>query len=186
MKYLKRQEGMVAPLVIGLAAVVIIVVGVAVWQSQKAKPQVTASPTPTVKASTSPTPTATPVSGTTSFAIKELGIQLQVTSDLKDLVYTTQIHSGVTSAYFSTASLVAADKAAGGKYCTPGGDAPVGVIDLSAATPQGEGLIKIIGGKHLNYSSQQSVCSEDSSVMNLAKKQAQSFRQALDSAEAIH
>jgi hypothetical protein len=66
MKYLKRQEGMVLPLVIGLVALVVVVVGVAVWQSQKAKTKadqtaVSPSPSTVAQASSSPSHTASPV-----------------------------------------------------------------------------------------------------------------------------
>ena len=80
MKYLKRQEGMVLPLVVGLVAVVIVVVGVAVWQLQKAKasPVASSSPTPTtvVQASSTPTaslaPTATPAPSDSSLIVSAM------------------------------------------------------------------------------------------------------------------
>ncbi len=58
MKYLKRQEGIVLPLVVGLVALVFVVVGVAVYNARQHKTGQTAS--------TSPSPTSSPVSTATA------------------------------------------------------------------------------------------------------------------------
>jgi hypothetical protein len=118
------------------------------------------------------------------FVVKELGIQFTLSDDIKDLEYVVRTSNGVTSAHFSTASLVAADKSAGGKYCTPEGDSPLGIVDLAASTPGGEQAVKMIGSKYLNYAHAQSACSQDSSVMSLANKQAQALLEALKTAQA--
>lgn len=66
MSYLRKQEGVAQLLVVGLVAVVVVVVGLAIWQAQKssnksdpATPKATA--TPAAQSSPSPTPVATPV-----------------------------------------------------------------------------------------------------------------------------
>jgi hypothetical protein len=81
-------------------------------------------------------------------------------------------------------SLESADKNAGGKYCTAEADAPLGIVAFDTSTLAGEKAIKMIGGKYLNYAHAQSACTQNSSVMSLANKQAEAFVQALNSAEA--
>jgi hypothetical protein len=187
MKDSSNERGMIPVLVVVFAVVLMAAIGVAVYNLQKSQQKdaqtVNVSPSPSSSPASTASPVATPVNG---FVVKELGIQFTLRDDIKDLVYVIRTSNGVTSAHFSTASLEEADKAAGGKYCTPEGDAPLGVIDLTASTPGGEQAIKMIAGKYLNYAHAQSACSQDSSVMSLAAHQAQAFQQALGTAEAIH
>lgn len=51
------------------------------------------------------------------FKIPELGVEMNISEDLSDLVYVISNTNGVISADFSTTSLTNLDKATGGKYC---------------------------------------------------------------------
>jgi fructose-specific component phosphotransferase system IIB-like protein len=93
-------------------------------------------------------------------------------------------NNGQHTAYFSTSSLEAADRNAGGMYCTAERDAPLGIVHLAASTAGSDRAIKMVGDKYLNYAHAQSACSQNGSVMSLANRQAKAFTQALNTAEA--
>jgi hypothetical protein len=178
MKYLKRQEGMIIPLVIGLVVLVIVVVGVALSQSQHAKPKAntaTNSPTPTAvtQASSSPVPTVAPTASV--FTVKELAIQFTTTSDLKDLVYTIRdLGGGLKAADFSTTPLIGA-----GQSCTSDqSHSLLGSIFLSTDPGVSSSeKVKQVGNQYLYYSHPQAACSNSGSVSTLTA----SFRNALNS-----
>ena len=66
MNYLRRQEGVAQLLIVGLVAIAVVVIGLAIWQAQKSsnksdQAKVTATATPVAPSSASPTPSATSV-----------------------------------------------------------------------------------------------------------------------------
>lgn len=150
MKYSSNERGAVSVLAIVLVLVVVAAAGFAVYNVSKARK------TDTQSVNTSRSPASSPVSSTSPaatpanvFVVKELSIQFTVSNDIKDLVYSVRTSNGVTSADFSTASLVAADRNADGKYCTAEAEAPLGSISLSSSTTNG--AVKTIGNQSLVY-----------------------------------
>src|SRR6266536_2394026 len=108
MKHLNRQDGIAQLLVVALVAVILVAVGLAVWQSQKAKNnQVAVSPTPTatVQASTAPSPT-TPATAN-EIKVTELGFKMTLPAGLTDIKYVAQTNlpgSAQHPATYSTSS----------------------------------------------------------------------------------
>ena len=186
MKLNSNERGALSVLIAVLVVALVVVAGLAIYNVNKSRQkdaQTNASPPPISSPASTASPLATPTPANV-FVVKELGIQFTVSDDIRDLRYVVKTNNGQSSAYFSTTSLETADRNAGGQYCTAERDAPLGIIDLATNTPGGEQAIKKIGDKYLNYAHAQSACSQNTSVMSLANKQAQAFRQALETAEA--
>ena len=191
MKYLKRQEGMTAPLVVGLLAVVAIVVGIAVWQSQRVKPHASASPTPTPTraAQASPTPTTTPAPAN-EFKVAELGFKMTLPAGIADLKYVAQSNltgSGSAGTYkyskssFSTSILEQRDSSA---LCLAA-HAPLGTITRYETQPQGldSGIrVRQVGTFYLAFSGTQSACSDGNGIPDLTLSQSALLEQAFNGA----
>src|SRR5438067_7732606 len=111
MRYLKHQDGIAQLLIVALVAVVVIVMGLAVWQSQQAKTkadQTANSSTRSVAVQAS----STPATGVNEIKVTELGFKMTLPVGLTDLKYVAQTNltdpgsNGKASrASFSTASL---------------------------------------------------------------------------------
>jgi len=192
MRYLKRQEGVVLPLVVGLVAVVAIVIGLAVYQAQRAKTnQATSSPTPspTTQASSTPTPTAT-----NEIKVAELGFKMTLPAGLTDLKYVAETNLSVTGdkgierfskARFSTSSLEQKDSSS---VCQAAHAAPLGGITRYDAEPKyldSGRVARKVGGFYLVFYEPQSACSDNSGTPNLQFSQSALLKQAFDSATAL-
>jgi len=197
MKYLKRQEGMAAPLLIALVVLVAVVVGVAVWQSQHTKTkqyQTTVSSTPTAVAQTSssPAPTATPAPAN-EIKVTELGFQMTLPTGLVGLKYVVQTNLPgsysdgtpytLSTSRFSTASLQQLDP-----QCTPANDA-IGTIVRYSSDPQnrvtGVAEFKKVGNFYLGFETPQQPCSSSSAAGQLETSQINLLRQAFESSTAL-
>ena len=189
MKHLKRQQGSVLPLVIGLVVVLAVVVGVAVTQAQKAKTkQSTSSPSPTATATpvarTSTSPTATPAPSN-EFKVTELGFKMTPPAGLTvaDLKYVAR---GNSDSSFSTTSLE--QTAGAGSQCSTA-NASIGSIVRSTTDPKttstGIAASKKVGNFYLGFITPQSPCSNNSTAEQLQMSQALLLRRAFDSATAL-
>lgn len=196
MNYLKRQEGVVQLLVVGLVVAVLIVVGLAAWQFQKAKTadQTASSPTPTLVASSSPSPasSATPTSAN-EFKVTELGFKMTLPAGLPDLKYTAQINqtgkSNGTSYQYSAASFsTQALEQIDAKGCSAA-QSPLGAIIRYSVDPNTIGttvtISKKVGNFYLGFETPQAPCTSTGSASQLLPTQASLLRQAFDSATAL-
>ncbi len=194
MKYLKRQDGIAHLLMVGLVAVVLVVIGVAVWQSQQAKSkadQTASTPTPTAVSSATPTSSGTPVPSD-EFKVTELGFKMTLPKGLADLKYAGQTNvpstdgnGTIAKASFSTSSLEAKDSA--NSLCTPA-HAPLGVIVQYDSQPKGLDSsipVRKVGNFYLAYSAAQSACSDDNGIPNLVLSQAALLKQAFEGATSL-
>jgi uncharacterized membrane protein len=193
MKYLKRQEGMITPLVIGLVVLVIVVVGVAVWQSQHAKTRAntaTNAPTPSAsaRASSSPSSTATPTAN--EIKVTELGFKMTIPAGLTGLKYLAHTNlpgnaehpATYSTSSFSTTSLEEADS-----RCTAG-DAPIGSIVRYSEDPSTfatVGSVTKVGSFYLAFTTPQQPCSDKATAEQLQTSQTTLLRQALATATAL-
>jgi hypothetical protein len=182
MKHVSNERGALPVLVVVLVALLVAVVGVAVYSSSKARNANTQTANGSSPAS-SPGSTASPVATPSNmFIVKELGVQFPVTADIKDLEYAVRtLGDGSTGADFSSASMVAT----GGKGCAADAH-PLGTITLvsNANFPDGQ-KVKQLGSKYLYYVHAQSVCWSGTSADSLSQTQIATFQNALKDAELI-
>jgi hypothetical protein len=196
MKYLKRQEGMILPLVVGLVALVAVVIGVAVWQSQKAKTEgikATASPSPSVvaQASSAPTATATPAPAN-EIKVTELGFKMTLPAGLTGLKYAAQTNipgsaehpATYSTSTFSTTSL---EQLAGAASQCSAANGSIGGIARYSEDPSTftHGVPKKVGNFYLEFSTPPAPCSDAAGAGQLEASQTSLLRQALDSATAL-
>lgn len=197
MKYVKRQEGMILPLVVGLVALILVVVGLAVWQSQQAKKtadstNTTPSPTSAAQGSRTPAPTATPTQSNV-LTVTELGFKMTLPVGLTGLNYVAQTNlSGsfsdgssytLSTSRYSTTSLERLDS-----QCTAANDA-IGTIVRYSEDPQnrvsGVAELRKVGNIYLGLETPQQPCSSSTAAGQLETSQIQLLRQAFDSATAL-
>jgi hypothetical protein len=173
MKYLKRQDGIAQVLVVGLVAIVLVAIGLAVWQSQKAKTKAdttTSSPTPTPSVSASP--------AANEFDVSQLGFKMALPIGLTGLVDSVQMnvpgnYGGntytVSSASFSTTAL---EQAAPTTDCSAS-SGPIGTIALYSFNPVGKiggissASVKQLGGNYLVISGSGAQCSSNAAASTL-------------------
>jgi hypothetical protein len=196
MKYVRRQHGIAQLLVVGLVALVLAVVGLAVWQSQKAKQSAdktsthpTASPIAT--ASTTPAPTAT--SNPNEIGVTELGYKMTLPAGLMDLKYVAQTNLPGDAAHpapystssFTTASLLQLDGPS--SQCTAANGA-IGTIVRYAEDPKAFASVaesKKVGNFYLGFVTPQQTCSSGASTDALETSQLNLLRQAFKTATAL-
>jgi hypothetical protein len=111
------------------------------------------------------------------FEVKELGVELQIPTDLKDLVYTMTSSNGVVGANFSTTSLTNLDTANGGSYCNVA-NGGLGTINKSSQLGHGMSDYKQIGNYYYIWNHPQATCSQNNDVINLQTKQSAELGQA--------
>ncbi|HSX48593.1 MAG TPA: hypothetical protein VLF41_03800 [Candidatus Nanoarchaeia archaeon] len=178
MKHMNNQKGgLDLILVILVVALALAAVSTYVIQQRNSKYDVNPNPVAAIfkKKAAAPPPASD------EFVVKELGIKFNLTADITDLSYVIQTHSGVTSAYFSTTTLLKSDQ-----FCTAS-EGPIGAIDVLDKPDDSEGsppsLIKQLGSKYLYYSHPQATCSDVKSVQDLQTAQISALVKALSSAE---
>lgn len=196
MQYLKRQEGVVLPLLIGLVALVVVVIGLAVWQSQHAKTkanQASTSPTPTAvaQASSTPTPTATPAPAN-EIKVTELGFKMTLPAGLIGLKYAAQTNLPGSAAHpatyststFSTSSLE--QLAGAGSQCSAA-NGSIGTIARYSEDPATftSASSKKVGNFYVTFSTPPAPCSNASDTSQLELSQTLLLRQAFNSASAL-
>ena len=196
MKYPKREDGIAQILIVGLVAVVMVVIGLAVWQAQKAKANlVSSSPTPTVaaKSSSSPTPTAAPTPAN-EIKVTELGFKMTLPTGLTDLKYVAETgisdpagNGTLARASFSTTSLEQKDS---NSLCQAA-KGPIGFISRYEAEPKSlesgpvRESVRKVGNFYLAFGPSQSACSDNNGVPGLQDSQTKLLEQAFDGASAL-
>jgi hypothetical protein len=195
MKHLKRQDGIAQLLIVALVAIVLVVIGLAIWQSQHVKTkadQATNSPTPSAAAQASSTPAPTVAN---EIKVTELGFKMSLPVGLTDLKYVattnqTGTANGVSYQYstasFSTTALE--QKASGIAACTAA-EGPIGRITRYSVDPSTFGttnsVTKKVGSFYLGFTMPQSPCSSASADSQLQTSDTSLLRQAFDNAAAL-
>ena len=196
MNHFKRQAGFAQLLVVALVAVIIAVVGLAIWQSQEAKSkadQATNTPaasTPVEEPSHTPAPSVA-----NEVTVTELGFKMTLPDGLTSVKYVakanqtgtanvSQYEYSVTS--FSTASL---EQTTAGTAACMAAQGPIGRITRYSVDPSTMGTTlsvkKKVGNFYLGFAFPQSPCSSDSEAARSQTSQISLFRQAFDTATAV-
>ncbi len=160
MNYLRSERGASIVLEVVLVAVVLCMVGFAVYSSAHDKPApvvVTTTPAPT------PSPSATPSSSPaalTYLQLTELGLKLPLTSEIKDLIYTYSPSTSDLPAklHFSTTSI----SALADGFCGPSHD-PLGtytVYPSAQSNATAGALTASVGGHFIYYTHVQYGCGD--------------------------
>jgi hypothetical protein len=196
MKYLKRHDGIAQVLVVGLVAIVLVAIGLAVLRSQQAKTtkvdKTTSSPTPTAVAQGSPSPAATSTPAN-EFNVTELGIKMTLPAGLAGLTYVVQTNqsgsfSDGTPYTLSTSRFTTTSLQQLGSQCTTA-NGPIGTIVRYSADPRnrvvGVAEFKQVGSIYLGFETPQQSCSNSSAAGKLETSQTTLLRQAFDSTSAL-
>lgn len=136
--------------------------------------------------------TTTPPSATTVVKISELGVQITVANDIKDLTYTVKTNTlkggtQATTAYFSTKALAALDK-----NCDAGVNTPLGTLqrvdgqyptDPTAASDYGT-LVKQFPTFYISEGYPNGSCTSNASAAASASKFKDEFQAAIPSVAA--
>ena len=130
------------------------------------------------------TPSISPVVTNNMFEVKELGIQFQISADLKDLVYIMTNSNGVIAANFSTTSLTNLDQADGGSYCNATNHG-LGIISKVSQLGHDLSDSKQIGSYYYIWNHPQATCSDKSNVSQLQSRQTTALAQAFKTLELI-
>jgi hypothetical protein len=129
--------------------------------------------------------TANPNGATTYLTIKELGIKIKLSTDIKDTTYGIKsLSDGSLVAYFSTQSLASQDPACDAKF------GPLGSIEKTAVDTDRTGAKKVVdnvstfkvGDNYFSYSAPQALCSEK--VRGVEGTQRTAFIEALKSLQS--
>jgi hypothetical protein len=182
MKRILNERGALPILAIVLVVVAVVAGGLVVYNASKSHDR-TAQ---TVNSSTSPSPSSSPAAAASTeptpatgsyLDIKELGIKIELTYDIKDVVYAMV---GSNMAKISSQSIinVSAD-------CTAGAVGPLGTVGKTTNPNQGFGTlipnnetVFKFGSYYVYYQTPQSPCGNSQAVLDTAAKQRQSFQQA--------
>jgi len=186
MKTFKSQLGVAVLEVIILVGV--LAIGAAVYYVNAHSNIKNPPPISVPKKTTKTTPPVDPPTSASVITIKEIGVKITVTNDIKDLDYAVKTSSGYTYVYLSTKTLEDADSGPV-KHCTSE-EGAIGAIELDDKPSTAEGsppsLVKMLAGKYLYYTHPQALCSDVASTQKLQNDFITSFRKALDSAELVN
>lgn len=184
-----------------LVVAVLGVIGVAGWfvyQHNRVKITNAATGTQTSKQGTNQQTNTTTTTTTNQSVVKipELGIQITVPDDIKDVTYKIG-HSGTfkngqsgVDAFFSTTSLTAIDSKCGTDFGPLGtltmGDGQYPSDDPTAYSDYGGNLVKQFPTFFISYTGPQAGCSENSIALNAMNKFKQEFEAALSTIQALN
>ncbi len=154
-----NQKGFVVPLILAIIAVLAIGGGVYYYKQAKSSDE---------------------SNKINYFQVPELGLKFKITPDLNDLVYKIEDFGGEHGkvAYFSSVTLIQADKAAGGRHCSLEEGGGLGALGLWTT-----GKDKYVPNGY--YTHPQAPCSDNKSVQDLENSLIASFQDALKTSEVI-
>jgi Tfp pilus assembly protein PilE len=167
-----------------------------VYQHNRAKVTDAAGGTQATNQGTQQTTTTAPTANQSVAKIPELGIQITVSNEIKDLTYkvgTTTLGDGrqETYALFSTTSLTATDAKCGTDFGPLGalskisGQYPTTFSDSNPPMEYG-GLVKQFPAFFISTSGPQASCSENSTVLANASKFRGDFQAALSTIQPLN
>jgi len=112
-----------------------------------------------------------------NYEIKELGLAIAVSDDIKDLEYTIKDLTGAKAVLFSTKSLT--EK--GGITCSveTGAIGAIGVVDNAEGQGKPDNFLAQFGNTYVIYSAPVAPCSEDQEIIDLQQQQQDSLGSAL-------
>jgi hypothetical protein len=178
-------------LVVGLvAAVLVVVVGLAVWQSQNVKSNTAgSSPTtsPTNQASSTPIVTPSPAN---EFKVAELGFKMTLPTAIADAKYFAKTNlpgSAAHPATYSTSSFTTTSLEQQDSRCSASANS-IGSIARYSEDPSSfatVAAVRKVGSFYLAFITPKQPCSDKAAAEQLQSSQTTLLRQAFDSATAL-
>jgi hypothetical protein len=192
----KNQQGVTFVPVVILAAVVLGVIGGAIYVSMHSKNAASvSSPTPSLSASSTPTtsPSAAATKLSNEFDVSELGFKMTLPTGLSGLTYSVQMNQTgnyngqsytASTARFSTTSLVNADPSHCGTT-----DSPVGAISyypsFNPSVLSDSPKIKKLDAGYLAFTGPQGECSTNASADSIQSANWPLLSQAFETASPL-
>jgi hypothetical protein len=179
MRSTRNERGVAMVLLVILVAVVLAVVGLAVYNAQQGKPK-TANTGQSSSPAQSPETSATPAPTTAYLHIKEMGIKLPLSADISDLSY----YYNMTSRTAELGSKSLAGKTGGACAAGPG-VGPLETLHRTTELPSGYDPkdVKRVNGYYIWRTPPQAACSADAEAVALMTKQRAAVHEAVAAVE---